>query len=251
MFQEKIKAALIHFLVTVIFTFAGVCFVNYFWFPYGTLEFLKGQELFFIAVICDVVLGPLLSFVIFSSKKSRKELISDYAVIAFVQIAALAYGLYAIGQNRLQFLVFTVDRYEAVSAGELTRQDLLKAQEAKWRDPGYFGAKIVGVIPPLPTDTNYLNSVIAGIDGRDIQFSPEKYVDLLTVMKDVEKKIRPLSDFSADTREKITRFIPQSIPQEKIGWLPLSHDRIFWTILVYKDTGLPIRAIPLDPYGLK
>jgi len=48
----------------------------------------------------DVVLGPLLTFIIANPNKPRRELTRDIAVIATVQLVAMGYGLTTLWQGR-------------------------------------------------------------------------------------------------------------------------------------------------------
>ena len=43
--------------------------------------------------VCDLALGPLISLVIYNSRKARRKLIIDYTIVGAVQIAALVYGV--------------------------------------------------------------------------------------------------------------------------------------------------------------
>ena len=49
---------------------------------------------------CDVVLGPVLTFVIFNPKKPKKEIISDLMIVGAVQVCAFIYGLITVYQGR-------------------------------------------------------------------------------------------------------------------------------------------------------
>lgn len=49
---------------------------------------------------CDVVLGPVLTFVIFNPKKPKKEIISDLMLVGAVQLCAFIYGLITVYQGR-------------------------------------------------------------------------------------------------------------------------------------------------------
>ncbi len=94
------------------------------WFPDPFQEMLGGTRLFVILVLCDLGLGPLTSFIIYSSKKSRRALLFDYAVVGSIQLAAFIYGLYAVANTRPVYIVSVGDRIEVVSAGEIDDADL-------------------------------------------------------------------------------------------------------------------------------
>ena len=59
---------------------------------------------------CDLALGPLVSLVIYNSRKSRRELVFDYSVVAVVQIAAMVYGVYVVAESRPVYIAFLKDR---------------------------------------------------------------------------------------------------------------------------------------------
>jgi hypothetical protein len=64
----------------------------------------------------DVVLGPLLTLLIASPTKPGRVLARDIAVIAAVQIAALAYGATTLWQGRPLYYVYAVNRVEMFQA---------------------------------------------------------------------------------------------------------------------------------------
>jgi hypothetical protein len=186
--------------------------------------------------------------VVFNPKKPRKEKWLDYFVIAVVQIAGLTYGLHAVSQNRLQFLVFAADRFEVVSAGELSASDLHQASKPAWQAPGYFRHFVVSVQVPAPTSKDYIDLVMSGLDGRDLQYFTDRYQELGAAGGQLLSRIQPVSALSGNAQGQIMHAIPRSSRYLDIGWLPLSHDRNFWTMVVERSTGRPIWAVNIDPY---
>lgn len=86
--------------------------------------------------------GPLLTFVLFSPKKSRKELRVDLTLVAAIQIAALGYGMWTVWQARPLYLVHEVDRFKAISAPDAKA---LKALPANLRPQFGAGPQVVGI----------------------------------------------------------------------------------------------------------
>lgn len=248
--RAKIKAALIHLSITATLAVLVVLAVNHFWFPYGTLRFLKGWEIFLVLIACDIVLGPALSLVIFNQNKQRRERIIDYSVIAAVQLAALFYGLHMLSQNRLAFLVYTVDRYEAVSAGDLSKEEMAKAPNPKWRNLSYVENYVVAVQPPDATQADFFSMVFSGLEDKDLQFFPSLYRELDTVHPPIRDRIQSIDALSPQAQDVLRSVISKlNIKnQNNVGWLPLSRERVFWTMLVDKNTGKPIHALAIDPY---
>ncbi len=89
------------------------------WYP-GVLSRIDGVlPIVGMLVLVDVCLGPLLTLVVASPKKPRRELWRDLAVIGAVQGAALVYGVHSAYVGRPVFVVFDVKQFETVSAKEL------------------------------------------------------------------------------------------------------------------------------------
>lgn len=66
-----------------------------------------------LILIVDLVIGPLCTFVVY--KKGKKGMAIDLTVIGVLQIAALAYGLWAVNSQRPSYLVLTYTGLEVVS----------------------------------------------------------------------------------------------------------------------------------------
>src|SRR6186713_2849815 len=112
--REKWRAFAIHFAVTLILA-AGVAAIIFgIWFPAPFDKLVGGQELFVLVVGCDLVLGPLLSLVVYDSRKGRGKLIFDYCVVGVVQLAALSYGVWIVAGSRPVYVTFTGDRLDVV-----------------------------------------------------------------------------------------------------------------------------------------
>src|SRR6187401_541882 len=78
--REKFVATGIHFLVTLTLAAVAAALIFVVWFPDPFETMIGGTELFLLVVGCDLALGPLISLVIYDSRKSRRALVFDYAV---------------------------------------------------------------------------------------------------------------------------------------------------------------------------
>lgn len=88
--MTKFKAASIHFLFSLLFISAFVLWVYFIWYDQifvaisGVIEPIK------LLVLVDVILGPILTFIVYKAGKKRLKL--DLTIILLVQLAAFAYG---------------------------------------------------------------------------------------------------------------------------------------------------------------
>lgn len=102
--MKKIKAASIHFAISLLlFGFVLGLFVLH-WYPLPYFWADGAWEGISIAAGVDLVLGPLLTLVVY--KQGKKSLKLDLSVIALLQLSALLWGLHNIYQMRPIYLVF-------------------------------------------------------------------------------------------------------------------------------------------------
>ena len=124
MLIPKIKAGLCHFILSVL-VFSGVTLILlYFWYPEPHFSVSGGWQGLKIIAGVDLILGPLLTTIIFDLKKPKKELVTDISLIVLVQISALVWGVYTIYQQRPVALVFWDDGFLSVPAIALRQQNI-------------------------------------------------------------------------------------------------------------------------------
>src|SRR5262249_31768987 len=85
------QAAPIHLLISAAIATAVVSSMLLLWYPRPFFAAAGGATLLVLLIGVDVVLGPLLTLVVYDPRK--KTLALDLAIIAALQLAALAYGV--------------------------------------------------------------------------------------------------------------------------------------------------------------
>ncbi len=111
----RIKASFTHFLVSVFVVSLALSVVFFLWYPAPYSKTNDIWSMVKILIGVDLVLGPLITLIIFNTKKPRSELKRDLGIIATVQVLALCYGMYAMFDQRPDYLVFGVDRFEVMT----------------------------------------------------------------------------------------------------------------------------------------
>lgn len=96
LFRVKCKAALIHFCVSVVIFIIVVAWMLYALYPSIYFNMSGGKQGLGLMLGVDVILGPLLTFLVFNPQKRMKEIIGDFTVVGLVQLAALGYGLHTV-----------------------------------------------------------------------------------------------------------------------------------------------------------
>ena len=247
--RERFLAFGIHFLATAALGACAAALIFLVWFPHPFATMVGGTELFMLVVGCDLALGPLISLVIYNSRKSRRELLMDYTVVGIVQLAAMAYGVYIVAGTRPVYVAFNTDRLEVVTAREIYDRELAAAKEP-YRTLPLGGPRYVAVIVPPSESQDALLQSVAGNEEhqRPKFFAPyEAALDAIRAhARDIDKLEKKFPASSAGIEEAARH---SGIPPERLLWLPVHHRKGFWTALIDRQTGLPVRYVALDPYG--
>lgn len=247
--REKIRAVFVHFLVTLGMAAAAAALIFLVWYPDPFQAMLGGTRFFLLISICDLVLGPLSSLIVYNSKKTRRALVFDYTVIGLVQLAAFVYGVLAIAHARPVYIAFVKDRFEAVIAEDIAAKDLQQAKDP-YRTIPKWGPVLVGTQRPTTReDRNDL--VMAAMEGKDVQNFPRYFVPYDPAYGvEVAKAASPMEQLykhRPEARQMLADEQP-GVPEAQIKWLPIRGTRSFWTVLVNATTGMPLAYIPVDPF---
>ena len=182
--MSRWKASAIHLLLSALIVGSiAVCVVTL-WYPLSMLHVTAIDRLIGLIALVDLTVGPLLTLIIY--KHGKRGLKLDLTLIGIVQVSLLAYGLYALAQNRPVFMVAAVDRFELVAAREIADEDLAKGKPPFDR-LSWSGAVTVGV--QMPTDNTEL--IDASLSGRDVQVQPKYYVPFDQARAQLLERARP------------------------------------------------------------
>lgn len=147
----RTSAFAIHLTLSLLVFSSLIAILYFYWFP-GQLFWLDGgwAGLKLVAII-DLVLGPLLTLLLFAPGK--KGLKFDMCAIAAFQVAALAYGFYATHQQQTRGLVFADGKFQTLSyAGHIAANEKLVEQGETPKLLSDFGSmNPINVFIPKPT----------------------------------------------------------------------------------------------------
>ena len=90
----------IHAMISAIVFVATAAILIFLFFPSIHFQINGGWQGLRLMFAIDLILGPLLTFLIFNPLKSLREKIFDLSCVALVQLLALVYGFYTIYQQR-------------------------------------------------------------------------------------------------------------------------------------------------------
>lgn len=244
------KAAGIHLCLSALIATTVVVFMLLLWYPPPYFNLMGGQGLLMILVGVDVTLGPLLTLIIFNPQK--KSLKFDLSVIAALQIAALAYGMWVMFEARPVYAAFAMDRFEIVSAKDLDQVDL-DAGAPEYRELSLTGPRVVGIrYPDKDKNVEEWNKLVfLGASGKDAPELPKYYVPYADIAAAVLRRAKPLASLIAakpGSKAAIDAFVAGSgRALNDFVYVPLSgRDTAMTAVLDARDASI-VKFLPIEP----
>jgi hypothetical protein len=215
------------------------------WYPGPLFEAAGGEHLIFILVGVDVTLGPLITLIIF--KAGKPGLKFDLAVIAMIQLSALAYGMHTVSLARPVYLVFTKDRFDLVSARDLDPEDLKKARPEFDHLPLGRPRYIAAVAPEDRVARQKL--LMESLQGKDLQMHPQYYVPYEQEIPSALARALPLTLLLKRDPERVQRGLHSAgRSEESVKFLPLRASQVDGAVLLDAKTGAPLEIVLVDPW---
>jgi len=178
---NRYSASAIHLALSLLVFASFVAVLFFWWFP-GDLFFMDGGwEGIKLVAMVDVVLGPLLTLLLF--KRGKPSLVFDMSVIACLQIAALAYGVHTTYQQRVVGMVYADNRFNTLAHSEyVAASDALREKEIEPAPLEDFGDKfpVLAFTRPFTSATypKYLESIYN--DFPEIRERSDQYLKVPT-----------------------------------------------------------------------
>jgi hypothetical protein len=174
--SRRSKLFAVHLLISAIAVACVAAIVYFVWYPYPLMSIQGALTILLLLVVVDVVLGPLMTLIVGSPTKPRRELIRDISVIGAIQLAALSYGTYSLFVARPAYVVFNADRFDAVGANEVVANAPFPFRDSTFADPPLFGPVwVMARQPDLPEDQKRILLSAALEGGPDIKNYPALY----------------------------------------------------------------------------
>jgi hypothetical protein len=162
----------LHLLISAAIAAGALALMLLVWYPHPLFVAAGGNDLLFLLVGVDVVIGPLITLIIF--KVGKKGLKFDLFCIGALQLAALFYGVGIVYLARPAFIVFVKDRFEVVTAVELKPENLAEGRLPEFRNVPVTGP--VWAAAEFPTEPAERKRLVElTLSGFDVQHFPRYY----------------------------------------------------------------------------
>lgn len=147
--KSKLKALSVHLSISAALVGIALAPMWLLWFPSPLFMTDGGGAGLKLLLLVDLVLGPLLTFVVFNPGKARHLMRLDLGLIAAMQLTAYAAGLWSIHGVRVQAVAFHEGAFHSVTAGQFAEQDI---KPEDWTALGSKPPYLVNVREPANGD---------------------------------------------------------------------------------------------------
>ncbi len=244
----RLKALGLHLLASTVAlsNVLGTLYLGWYHWPGWRLADVVHVVLVMVAV--DVVIGPLLTFVVARSTKPRPELARDIAMIVTVQLVALVYGTVSLWHGRPLYYAFSENVLQMVQAYDIDAQELALARQQKTELAPHWYSLPRWIWAPLPQDPGERGKIVASaIGGGDDVISMPRYFKPweqgLPVLRTQLKNVDAVAYFStADKRVLKERMRAAGFSTDELNAMPLT-GRGYPLLAVFDPASLKIRAI--------
>ena len=241
--SKRLKFFMGHILVSLGAALGVVALVYGLWYPSPLSKAVGVTHIFLMLLAIDVILGPILGFVIY--KEAKKTLKFDLSVIILIQIVALVFGVYNIAQARPAWVVFNTDRFELIRNNDLVLSEPAPQDEfvqVSWVGPQWAAVKVANDVQQKNEDL-----FAEALGGLSIAQRPERYIDIDEEKATLRKRALPLSSLYQYNDKQQVNTVLTKYPQAN-HWLPMKALSIDMVVLINKEKAEIIKIVDLRPW---
>ena len=198
------QAFLTHLAFSLLVFFTVLYFIVYHWYPQPFFSTDGGWQGVQLLTMVDIVLGPLLTLIIF--KPGKKGLKTDVLAIATIQFLALFSGLYVIYHERPVAKIFQDGNFYIVTGYDMSERNISNKDLQQYRVDG-----AITIYLDLPDDHKSFEDLLhTSRKSREVLYLNTSLYKVLDA-----EKIKKMQRFSID----IERYIKDKYGEEKLSIL--------------------------------
>jgi hypothetical protein len=234
----RTRAALIHLAISVMVAVSLVALMLFVWYPQPYFEAMGGGLLLALIVGVDVIIGPIITLVIFDLKK--KALKFDLLFVVLLQTAAFVYGASIMFAARPVYTVYFRDRFEVVSPSRIPSEELDKVVQKEFKRNPITGPVVVA--SRQPTDVQESNRVLFHPEAAgDLVAFPQHYVPYSEEAKRAGSASKPIADLrkkDPTANARLDAYIKEhALEEAKLGYLPVNTRASDMAAIMDRDSG--------------
>ena len=242
----RLKAFSVHLLLSACVALCSLYLVFMIWHPSPLQKAVGVTHIFLILLGVDVVIGPLFTLLVASSKE-KKTLKFDLTVIVLLQISAYLYGTHSIVVSRPVYLAFDKVRVDLVQADSVFR-DPAKTVSPEYQKNPWFKPEWVAIRPYKDANEQSRRTFMELQDGISPAMQADLYEPLESAWSEINTAKHHLEELKKyNIPERVDTILSQ-YPQAD-SYLPLKGSVNDETVLLDSKTKTIIAVVDLQPWS--
>lgn len=243
--KKKLLAFATHITLSALIILTFLAIVWFFWYPQPFFEIEGVLPIALMMVAVDIIIGPLLTFIVFNPDK--KELYFDLSVIVLVQIAAFGYGGFTIYQQRPLYITFYEDRFSLIPAASINLDELV---DQSLKNTVFDKPRFVYV--QIPTTTKERIELINKLskEKKDINLFPKYYRPYQAHVKEILSshfRLNLAFILAAHPEQKaVITDMAQGLPIETLIYYPLQGSMKKQVLVLKPSDGSMLGSLNID-----
>jgi hypothetical protein len=240
----RLKALSLHLAssAAVLTLILGALYLGWYCWPGWRLT--EVTQVVLIMVCVDVVLGPILTFIIANQRKSRRDLTRDIGIIVAVQLCALMYGSVSLWNGRPLYYAFSENLLQLVQAYDINAAE---AEDGRRQNPSlapHWYSLPRWIWAPLPQNLEETRKIVTSAitGGDDVISMPKYFKSWEEGLPWLRKQLKTVDDaryFAKSEKAKLKeKMRAAGLPDNQMNTMPLT------------GRGHPLLAV-FDPATLK
>lgn len=240
--SKRLKFFLGHLSISFTVALLAIWVVFFIWYPIPLAQALGVTSLFLMLISIDVIMGPVLGFLLY--KEGKKGLKFDLTIIIILQISAFWYGFYTLAQARPVWIVYDVLTFHVVTYNDIDKDQIAWAKP-EFQHPSWFKPQFVTVDTQPNTSVKKLLDVPA---ENNIIYNPLYYNDISEAKLRIQLHAIPLARLENYNDKQHVQQVTQKYP-EADSWFGLTASQQSMVVLLNKQQGKVIKIVNLRPWN--
>lgn len=239
--MTRFKAFAIHFAISLLIFLVLLYFILVQWYPEPLFSNDGGWYVIRIIAGVDLVLGPLLTLIVF--KAGKKGLKFDLTMIVLLQVIALSWGVWNTVNERPAAIIYTLDYFTPVPAYQLAEQGITSKELKQYGDSW--------PIIIFSTITKEQIFATTSMTGKPPYLHTQYYTKFsknqMAILKENSMELKEYVENKPELKKRYQQALLSTPAKSNISYLAL-HSREKWVTAIFDlDKMRIIDTIDIDP----
>jgi hypothetical protein len=240
----RLKALALHLLASAaaLSLIFGILYFG--WYRWPGWYLADVSQVVLVMAGADLVIGPLLTFVVAGAGKPPKVLARDISVIVALQLCALVYGSASIWNGRPLYYAFSEDVLQIVQAYDIDAPELELARRQKAPFLPHWYSLPRWIWAPLPQDAAQRDQIVASAvtGGADVISMPRYFKPWDQGLPHLRMQLKKVDDI------KYFSIAEKKVLKQRMRAADIATDQA--NAMPFTGRGRPVLAV-FDPASLK